>query len=65
MWEKKIQKVEIQQMVADGSLTPPPPQMEQLSGGGEEAEGDEEEAEGEVKSPCWSMPLNMPLKMSH
>lgn len=39
--------------------------MEQLRGG-EEAEGGGKEAEGEVKSPCWSMPLNMQLKkMSH
>lgn len=38
---------------------------EEAEGGGEEAEGGGEEAEGEVKSPCWSMPLNMPLKMSH
>lgn len=34
-----------------------PHRMEQLRGG--------KEAEGEVKSPCCSMPLNMPLKMSH
>lgn len=41
-----------------------PHRMEQLRGG-EEAEGGGKEAEGEVKSPCCSMPLNMPLKWSH